>query len=159
MKTTKKVLKKIHPLSVHTCILTWLTQAFVSLFLVNLPQKSNYMFIVIQPSCEKWFASNLPLPYTTQVFVVVLVLCISSTNFLKMASTTHATFKNTSNQKKIGIEMWSKYQNNEQNLQIWDMQISQIVNSFRENRSQMCSYIKHLFDLLQMHQGKILKSY
>ena len=80
-------------------------------------------------SCEKWLARNLPLLYATQVFVVALVLCISSTNFLKMASTTHATFKNTSHPHFFGggIEMWFKYQNNEQNLQLWDMQIFQIA--------------------------------
>ena len=48
---------------------------------------------------------------------------------LKMASTTHATFKNMSlpHLKKKKVERWFKYQNNEQNFQIWDMQISHIA--------------------------------
>ena len=48
-------------------------------------------------------------------------------DFLKMASTTHATFKNTSHPHFFKVEMWFKDQNNQQNLQIWDMQISQIA--------------------------------
>ena len=38
-----------------------------------------------------------------------------------------ATFRNTSHQYLFGVEMWFKYQNNEQNLQIWDMEVSQIA--------------------------------
>ena len=49
-------------------------------------------------------------------------------DFLKMASATHATFRNTSYPHFSRVEMWIKYQNNKQNLQIWDMQISQILS-------------------------------
>ena len=49
-------------------------------------------------------------------------------DFLKMASATHATFRNTSYPHFSRVEMWFKYQNNKQNLQIWDMQISQILS-------------------------------
>ena len=48
-------------------------------------------------------------------------------DFLKMASTTHATFRNMSHPHFFWVETWFKYQNNKQNLQIWDMQISQIA--------------------------------
>ena len=49
-------------------------------------------------------------------------------DFLKMASTTHATFKNMPHPHFFYLlERWFKYQNNEQNLQIQDMQISQIA--------------------------------
>ena len=37
-------------------------------------------------------------------------------DFLKMASTTHATFKNTPHPHLKKVETWFKYQNNEQNL-------------------------------------------
>ena len=48
-------------------------------------------------------------------------------DFLKMASATHATFRNTSHAHFFGVETWFKYQNNKQNLQIWGMQICQIA--------------------------------
>ena len=48
-------------------------------------------------------------------------------DFLKMVSAIPASFKNTSHPHFFGAEMWFKYQNNKQNLQIWDMQISQIA--------------------------------
>ena len=44
-----------------------------------------------------------------------------------MASATHETFKKHATSAFIGVETWFKYQNNEQNLQIWEMQISQIA--------------------------------
>ena len=50
-------------------------------------------------------------------------------DFLKMASATHATFRNASHPHFFfGVETCFKYQNNKQNLQVWDMQISQIAN-------------------------------
>ena len=48
-------------------------------------------------------------------------------DFLKTAPATHATFRNTSHPHFFGVETWFKYQNNKQNLQIWDMQVSQIA--------------------------------
>ena len=48
-------------------------------------------------------------------------------DFLKMASTSNATFKNTSYPLFFWVEMWFKYQNNKQNLQTWDVQIPQIA--------------------------------
>ena len=48
-------------------------------------------------------------------------------DFLKMASATHkkiTTFQTFRCKIHIlGVEMWFKYQNNKQNLQIWDMHI------------------------------------
>ena len=44
-------------------------------------------------------------------------------DFLNMASATHATLKKHVISMFCGVEMWFKYQNNEQNLQIWNMQI------------------------------------
>ena len=44
-----------------------------------------------------------------------------------MASAPHANFKNTSHPHFFLIEMQFKYKNNEQNLQIWGMQISQVA--------------------------------
>ena len=46
-------------------------------------------------------------------------------DFFKMASATHATLKTNHIYIFFGVEMLFKYQNNKQNLQIWDMQISQ----------------------------------
>ena len=51
-------------------------------------------------------------------------------DFLMPASAaTHAkNFKNTVTSTFFGrVEMWFKYQNNEQNMQIWDMQTFQIA--------------------------------
>ena len=48
-------------------------------------------------------------------------------DFLKMASATHATFKNTSHQHFIEQKCDLSIKINEKNLQIWDMQISQIA--------------------------------
>ena len=47
-----------------------------------------------------------------------------------MASAAHATFNSKTRHIHIfwGVETWFKYQNNEKNLQIWDMQVTQIVN-------------------------------
>ena len=49
-------------------------------------------------------------------------------DFLKMASATHATLRNTSYPRFFRVEMWFKYQNNKQNLQIWDMPNCQILS-------------------------------
>ena len=51
-------------------------------------------------------------------------------DFLKMASATHATFNSKKRHIHIffGVKTWFKYQNNEKNLQIWDMQVTQIAN-------------------------------
>ena len=42
-----------------------------------------------------------------------------------MASATHATFENTAHPHFILGEIWFKYQNNKQNLKIWDVQVLQ----------------------------------
>ena len=57
-------------------------------------------------------------------------------DFLKIAYATHATFKNITFTFS-GVEMWYKYQNNEQYLQIPDVQLRLILWEWVRNTLEL----------------------